>query len=47
VAIPKGSGGFRTIGLLEIIWKLISSIIDSRLKHKIILNPVVVKESEL
>jgi hypothetical protein len=39
VEIPKGSGGFRAIGLLEIIWKLIYSIIDSRLKQKIILHP--------
>jgi hypothetical protein len=41
VAIPKRSGGCRAIGLLEIIWKLISSIIDSRLKQKIILHPAL------
>jgi hypothetical protein len=41
VAITKGSGGFRAIGLLEITWKLISSIIDSRLKQKIILHPAL------
>jgi exonuclease III len=35
VAIPKTSGGFRGIGLLEIIWKTISSIIDSRIKAKV------------
>lgn len=33
VLLPKpGSGDFRGIGLLESIWKLVSSIIDSRLK---------------
>jgi hypothetical protein len=41
VAIPKGSGGFREIGLLETIWKFISSIVDSKLNHKIILDPVL------
>jgi hypothetical protein len=35
VAIPKASGGVRGIGLLEIIWKTISSIIDSRIKAKV------------
>jgi hypothetical protein len=35
VVIPKGCGGFRGIGLLEVIWKVISSIIDSRLKAEI------------
>jgi len=35
VLLPKDSGGFRGIGLLEIIWKLISSIIDVRLKTSI------------
>ena len=35
VLLPKDSGGFRGIGLLEIIWKLISSIIDARLKSSI------------
>jgi hypothetical protein len=41
VAIPKGDGGFREIGLVEIIWKLISSIIDSKLNHKTILDPAL------
>jgi hypothetical protein len=35
VVIPKGYGGFRGIGLLEVIWKVISSIIDSRLQAEI------------
>jgi hypothetical protein len=35
VLIPKGSGGCKGIGLLEIVWKLISSIIDRRLKEKL------------
>jgi hypothetical protein len=33
--IPKGSGGSRGIGLLEVSWKVISSIIDTRLKDAI------------
>jgi pantothenate kinase-related protein Tda10 len=35
VLIPKGSGVCRGIGLQEIVWKLVSSIIDRRLKDKI------------
>ena len=35
VLIPKGGGGSRGIGLLETIWKLISSIIDRRIKEGI------------
>jgi hypothetical protein len=35
VVIPKGCSGFRGIGLLEVILKVISSIIDSRLKAEI------------
>jgi hypothetical protein len=35
VLIPKGSGGCRGIGLLEVVWQVISSIIDSRLKKLI------------
>jgi hypothetical protein len=38
VAIPKPSGGFRGIGLLELMWKLMSSIIDSRMKENIQLH---------
>ena len=33
VLIPKGnSGDFRGIGLLEVIWKVIEKVIDTRLK---------------
>ena len=32
ILLPKGDGQYRGIGLLEIIWKLISKIIDRRIK---------------
>jgi hypothetical protein len=35
VLIPKGSGGRRGIGLLEICWKVISKIMDFRMKEGI------------
>jgi hypothetical protein len=35
VLIPKGSGGFRGIGLLEVAWKVVSAIINARLKAEI------------
>jgi hypothetical protein len=35
VLLPKGSGEYRGIGLLETVWKLLSSIIDARLKAAI------------
>jgi hypothetical protein len=35
VLIPKGSGGCRWIGLLEICWKVISKIMDFRMKQGI------------
>jgi hypothetical protein len=35
VLIPKSSGGHRGIGLLESVWKLISSIIDARIKNSV------------
>lgn len=35
VLLPKASGGHRGIGLLEVIWKVLSSIIDMRLKTNI------------
>ena len=38
VMLPKASGGFRGIGLLEVIWKLIALIIDSRLKEGIVFH---------
>jgi hypothetical protein len=33
--ITKGSGGFRYISLLDVVWKVMSSIIDSMSKAKI------------
>jgi hypothetical protein len=38
VLVPKPKGGVRPIGLLEVIWKLCSSIIDARLKTGITLH---------
>ena len=35
VLIPKSGGGHQGIGLLEVIWKLISSIIDARIKSSV------------
>jgi len=35
VLLPKGGGDFRGIGLLEVCWKLITSIMDARFKEKI------------
>lgn len=35
ILIPKGDGGHRGIGLLESVWKLISSIIDARIKSTV------------
>jgi hypothetical protein len=35
VFVPKSSGGVRGIGLLEVIWKLCTSIVDARLKASI------------
>jgi hypothetical protein len=35
VLIPKTSGGYRGIGLLEVIWKICSSIITQRLQESI------------
>jgi hypothetical protein len=35
VLIPKGSVGCRGIGLLEVVWKVVSSIIDIQLKNAI------------
>ena len=33
--IPKGGGDYRGIGLLEIIWKVIESIINRRIVVKV------------
>jgi hypothetical protein len=38
VLLPKPSGGVRGIGLLEVIWKVCSSIVDARLKASISLH---------
>jgi hypothetical protein len=35
VVIPKGSGSYRGTGLMEVAWKVISSIIDIRLKDDV------------
>jgi hypothetical protein len=35
VLLPKDGGGYRGIGLLEIIWKLISAILDVWFKSTI------------
>lgn len=35
VLLPKGGGDFRGIGLLEICWKLITSILDARIKDSV------------
>jgi hypothetical protein len=32
VLLPKGNGGVRGIGLLELAWKHIEAIIDTRVK---------------
>jgi hypothetical protein len=39
IAIPKVSGGFRGIGILEAMWKVISSIIDWLFKEIIQCHP--------
>lgn len=38
VLLPKGSGGHRGIGLLETLWKLISCIIDARIKSAVVFH---------
>jgi phage-related holin len=35
VLLPKGGGDYRGIGLLEIVWKVIESIINRRIASKI------------
>ena len=39
--IPKSDGGRRGIGLLEIVWKVLEAIIDSRLKATITLHDAI------
>jgi hypothetical protein len=38
VLIPKGDGGMRGIGLLETVWKLMSSIVNRRLCNNIVFD---------
>ena len=38
VLLPKGNGDYRGIGLLEIIWKVIESIINRRIVSKVVLR---------
>ena len=38
VLIPKGYGGYRGIGLVEAIWKVCTSIVNSRLRISIVLH---------
>ena len=33
VLIPKGQGGYRGIGLLKLIWKVLERVIDIRLEN--------------
>ena len=35
VLLPKGNGGYRGIGLLEISWKVIESIINRQIAKKV------------
>ena len=41
VLIPKGKGGYRGIGLMETIWKVCSSIVNSLLRSSIVLHDVL------
>ena len=38
VLIPKGGGGYSGIGLVEVIWKVRMSIVNSRLRSTIVLH---------
>ena len=38
VLLPKGSGGYRGIGLLELLWKLLTSIIDAQIKACVVFH---------
>jgi hypothetical protein len=41
VILPKTNGGFRGIGLLEVIWKIISSIIQLRVKAQVRYHDII------
>ena len=38
ILIPKGGGGYRGIGMVEAIWKVCTSIMNSRLRSSIVLH---------
>ena len=41
VLIPKGKREYRGIGLVETIWKVCTSIVNSRLRSSIVLHDVI------
>ena len=41
VLIPKGKGEYRGIGLVDTIWKVCTSIVNSRLQSSIVLHEVL------
>ena len=41
VLISKGSGEYRCIGLVETIWKVCTSIVNSRLRSSIVIHDVL------
>ena len=41
ILIPKGGGGYRSIGLVEAIWKVCTSIVNSRLQSSIVIHDVL------
>ena len=41
VIIPKSGGGYRGIGLLEVIWKVISKIIYTRVKQRVVFHLIL------
>ena len=41
VFIPKGRGEYRGIGLVKTIWKVFTSIVNSRLQSTIVLHDVL------
>jgi len=41
VILPKADGGYRGIGLLEVVWKIISSIIQQRIKAKVRYHDII------
>ena len=41
VLIPKGKDEYRGIGLVETIWKVCTSIVNSRLRSSIVLHDIL------